>query len=93
MCQVREQERYIAQQLRRQVLERRETQLQILGDALQREWQQERADRLQSLARAYEESLRSVGHAHHSAQENVRRVCMLSSVSCSSPKIKSCTLS
>lgn len=72
-CQVREQERYIAQQVRRQVRERRETHVQILADALQHEWQQERNDKLQSLARAYEESLLSVGHAHRSARENVRR--------------------
>ncbi|XP_056612962.1 centrosomal protein of 295 kDa isoform X2 [Triplophysa dalaica] len=68
--QVREQERYIAQQVRRQVRERRETHVQILADALQHEWQQERNDKLQSLARAYEESLLSVGHAHRSAREN-----------------------
>ncbi|XP_057206628.1 centrosomal protein of 295 kDa isoform X5 [Triplophysa rosa] len=68
--QVREQERYIAQQVRRQVRERRETHVQILADALQHEWQQERADKLQILAKAYEESLLSVGHAHRSAREN-----------------------
>lgn len=72
-CQVREQERYIAQQVRRQVQERKETNLQTLADALQHEWQQEQTDKLQSLARAYEESLQSVGHAHRNAQENVRK--------------------
>nr|XP_055051767.1 centrosomal protein of 295 kDa isoform X2 [Misgurnus anguillicaudatus] len=68
--QVREQQRYIAQQVRREVQERREKQLQIIADTLQDEWQQERSDKLQIIARAYEDSLQSVGNAHRSAQEN-----------------------
>ncbi|XP_065137806.1 uncharacterized protein cep295 isoform X2 [Paramisgurnus dabryanus] len=68
--QVREQQRYIAQQVRREVQERREKQLQIIADTLQDEWQQERNDKLQTIARAYEDSLQSVGNAHRSAQEN-----------------------
>ncbi|XP_051962774.1 centrosomal protein of 295 kDa [Xyrauchen texanus] len=68
--QVREQERYIAQQVRREVQERRMRELQMLADVLQQEWQKQQTEKLQTLEKHYEDSLRSVGHAHHSAQEN-----------------------
>ncbi|XP_051521584.1 centrosomal protein of 295 kDa isoform X2 [Myxocyprinus asiaticus] len=68
--QVREQERYIAQQVRREVQERRMRELQMLADVLQQEWQTQQMEKLQTLEKHYENSLRSVGHAHRSAQEN-----------------------
>ncbi|KAF4103748.1 centrosomal protein of 295 kDa isoform X2 [Onychostoma macrolepis] len=68
--QVREQERFIARQLRRQVQERRQQQLQTLADSLQLEWQQQQTLKLQALSTHYEHSLRSVGHGQRSAQEN-----------------------
>ncbi|KAK2881615.1 hypothetical protein Q8A67_018883 [Cirrhinus molitorella] len=68
--QVREQERFIARQVRRQVEERKQQQLQMLADSLQLEWQQQQTLKLQALSTHYEHSLRSVGDGHRSAQEN-----------------------
>ncbi|KAK7156992.1 hypothetical protein R3I94_006904 [Phoxinus phoxinus] len=68
--QVREQERYIARQVRRQVQERTQQQLQMLSDSLQLEWQQQHSLKLQALSTLYQHSLKTVGHAHRSAQEN-----------------------
>ncbi|XP_067306073.1 uncharacterized protein cep295 isoform X2 [Pseudorasbora parva] len=68
--QVREQERFIARQVRRQVQERRQQQLQMLTDVLQMEWQQRQELKLQALSTLYQHSLTSVGHGHRSAQEN-----------------------
>ncbi|XP_073674056.1 uncharacterized protein cep295 [Garra rufa] len=68
--QVREQERFIARQVRRQVQERKQQQLQTLADSLQIEWQQQQTLKLQALSTHYEHSLRSVGDGHRSAQEN-----------------------
>ncbi|XP_039530681.1 uncharacterized protein cep295 isoform X2 [Pimephales promelas] len=68
--QVREQERYIARQVRRQVEERRQQQLQMLSDSLQLEWQQQRTLKLQALSTLYQHSLETVGDAHRSAHDN-----------------------
>ncbi|XP_077063625.1 centrosomal protein 295 isoform X2 [Siphateles boraxobius] len=68
--QVREQERYIARQVRRQVQERRQQQLQMLSDSLQLEWQQQHTLKLQALSTLYQHSLKTVGHAHRSAQDH-----------------------
>ncbi|XP_059389812.1 centrosomal protein of 295 kDa-like [Carassius carassius] len=68
--QVREQERFIARQVRTQVQERRQQQLQSLADSLQLQWQQQQMLRLQALSTHYQHSLGSVGHGHRSAQEN-----------------------
>ncbi|XP_042621736.1 centrosomal protein of 295 kDa isoform X3 [Cyprinus carpio] len=68
--QVREQERFIARQVRAQVQERRQQQLQTLADSLQLQWQQQQILRLQALSTHYQQSLDSVGHGHRSAQEN-----------------------
>uniref|UniRef100_A0A9J8C2F0 Centrosomal protein of 295 kDa n=1 Tax=Cyprinus carpio carpio TaxID=630221 RepID=A0A9J8C2F0_CYPCA len=68
--QVREQERFIARQVRAQVQERRQQQLQTLADSLQLQWQQQQMLRLQALSTHYQHSLDSVGHGHRSAQEN-----------------------
>ncbi|MCI4382953.1 hypothetical protein PGIGA_G00020750 [Pangasianodon gigas] len=68
--QVREQERYIALQVRREVQERKERELQSLATALQDEWQKQRGERIQALEKLYEENLRDVGQGHRSAKEN-----------------------
>ncbi|XP_016102973.1 centrosomal protein of 295 kDa isoform X2 [Sinocyclocheilus grahami] len=68
--QVREQERFIARQVRTQVQERRQQQMQTLADSLQLQWQQQQTRRLQALSTHYQHSLRAVGHGHRSAREN-----------------------
>ncbi|XP_016383645.1 centrosomal protein of 295 kDa isoform X3 [Sinocyclocheilus rhinocerous] len=68
--QVREQERFIARQVRTQVQERRRQQMQTLADSLQLQWQQQQMLRLQALSTHYQHSLRAVGHGHRSAREN-----------------------
>ncbi|XP_053366477.1 centrosomal protein of 295 kDa isoform X3 [Clarias gariepinus] len=68
--QVREQERYIALQVRREVQERKERELQSLATALQDEWQKQRGERIQNLEKLYKESLRDVGQGHRDAKEN-----------------------
>ncbi|XDV31599.1 hypothetical protein PO909_002582 [Leuciscus waleckii] len=42
----------------------------MLSDSLQLEWQQQHTLKLQALSTLYQHSLRTVGHAHRSAQEN-----------------------
>ncbi len=73
VSQVREQERFIARQLRRQVQESRQQQMQTLADSLKLEWQQQQTLKLQALSTHYQHSLRSVGHGQRSARENVSR--------------------
>lgn len=68
---VREQERYIALQVRREVQERKERELQSLATALQEEWQKQRGERIQTLEKLYQENLRDVGQGQRSAKENV----------------------
>ncbi|KAB5562573.1 hypothetical protein PHYPO_G00019470 [Pangasianodon hypophthalmus] len=68
--QVREQERYIALQVRREVQERKERELQSLATALQDEWQKQKGERIQALEKLYEENLRDVGQGHRNAKEN-----------------------
>ncbi|XP_030633848.1 centrosomal protein of 295 kDa [Chanos chanos] len=68
--QVREQERYIAHQVRCEVRERRERELQNLAGALEVEWQQQQRERLETLQKVYQDSLQCVGEGHRSAKEN-----------------------
>ncbi|KAG7470888.1 hypothetical protein MATL_G00118660 [Megalops atlanticus] len=68
--QVREQERYIALQIRKAVQERRDRELQNLTEELQEEWQRQQTEKLQTLERLYQESLKAVGEGHRSAKEN-----------------------
>ncbi|XP_060789618.1 uncharacterized protein cep295 isoform X3 [Neoarius graeffei] len=68
--QVREQERYIALQVRREVQERKERELQSLATALQDEWQKQRRERIQVLEKIYKENLRDVGQSHRDATLN-----------------------
>lgn len=68
---VREQERYIALQVRREVQERKERELQSLATALQDEWKKQRRERIQTLEKLYKENLRDVGQGHRNAIQNV----------------------
>uniref|UniRef100_A0A1A8JVF2 Uncharacterized protein n=1 Tax=Nothobranchius kuhntae TaxID=321403 RepID=A0A1A8JVF2_NOTKU len=68
--QVREQQRYIAQQIRRKVEQRRQHELQLLEKELRENWEREHGEKLQTLERLYQESLQLVGQSHRSAKEN-----------------------
>ncbi|CAH2225498.1 Hypothetical predicted protein [Pelobates cultripes] len=68
--QVREQERFIAQQIRQDVKERRELQLQQLAEELRAEWQTEQDEKLRELEKVYQSSLRAIGEGHRQAKEN-----------------------
>jgi len=80
VLQVREQERFIARQLRRQVQERRQQHVQTLADSLQIQWQQQQTLKLQALTTQYQHSLRSVGLGQSSAREHVSHGLMQLSV-------------
>ncbi|KAG9337552.1 hypothetical protein JZ751_028569 [Albula glossodonta] len=68
--QVREQERYIALQIRKEVQNRRHRELQNLEEELREEWQRQQKERLQTLEKQYQDCLRAVGEGHRSAKEN-----------------------
>uniref|UniRef100_A0A8C5WJS4 ALMS motif domain-containing protein n=1 Tax=Leptobrachium leishanense TaxID=445787 RepID=A0A8C5WJS4_9ANUR len=68
--QVREQEKFIAQQIRQDVRERREQQLQLLAEDLRFEWQAAQDEKLRTLEEAYQSSLRAIGEGHRQAKEN-----------------------
>uniref|UniRef100_A0A1A7YQM1 Uncharacterized protein n=1 Tax=Iconisemion striatum TaxID=60296 RepID=A0A1A7YQM1_9TELE len=68
--QVRDQQRYIALQIRRKVEQRRQHELQLLEKELRENWEREHKEKLQTLERLYQESLQLVGQGHRSAKEN-----------------------
>ncbi|CAI5692647.1 unnamed protein product [Oreochromis niloticus] len=68
--QVREQHRYIAQQIRQDVQQRRQYELEQLERELRKEWEQQQREKLQKLQRLYQESLQLLGQGHRSAKEN-----------------------
>lgn len=68
--QVREQERYIALQIRREVQRRREREIQNLAEELREDWQRQQREKLDTLQKLYEESLLLLGEGHRSAKEN-----------------------
>lgn len=70
--QVREQQRYISLQIRREVEQRRQRELEQLEKQLRDDWEQQQREKLQALQRLYQESLQLVGQGHRSAKENVR---------------------
>lgn len=72
--QVREQQRYIALQIRQEVEQRRQRELEQLGEELRQDWEQQQREKLQTLQRLYQESLQLLGQGHRSAKENVRLV-------------------
>ncbi|XP_058887101.1 centrosomal protein of 295 kDa isoform X2 [Acipenser ruthenus] len=68
--QVREQERYIALQVRKEVKQRRDRELQNLAEELRVEWQREQAEKARALETHYLNSLEAVGEGHRGAKEN-----------------------
>ncbi|XP_037828945.1 centrosomal protein of 295 kDa isoform X3 [Kryptolebias marmoratus] len=68
--QVRDQQRYIALQIRREVEQRRQCELRQLEQELREDWERQQRDKLQTLQRLYQESLQLLGQGHRSAKEN-----------------------
>ncbi|XP_048837995.1 uncharacterized protein cep295 isoform X2 [Brienomyrus brachyistius] len=68
--QVREQERFIALQIRKEVRQRRDCELQGLAEELRGEWVRQQEKRVQALQELYEESRGAVGESYRSAKEN-----------------------
>ncbi|XP_042648365.1 centrosomal protein of 295 kDa isoform X2 [Tyto alba] len=68
--QVREQQKYIALQIRQKVKQRREEQLQQLEEALRAEWQKAQDQKMKALEKLYLSSLRAIGEGHRQAKEN-----------------------
>ncbi|XP_069615329.1 centrosomal protein of 295 kDa isoform X2 [Ranitomeya imitator] len=68
--QVREQEKLIAQQIRQDVKERRDQQLQQLAEDLRAKWEAAQAEKLQALEKIYLRTLSAIGEGHRQAKEN-----------------------
>ncbi|KAM6341968.1 centrosomal protein of 295 kDa isoform 1-T1 [Podargus strigoides] len=68
--QVREQQKYIALQVRQKVKQRREEQLHQLEEALRAEWQKAQDEKMKTLEKLYLSSLRAIGEGHRQAKEN-----------------------
>uniref|UniRef100_A0A4W5NS23 Uncharacterized protein n=1 Tax=Hucho hucho TaxID=62062 RepID=A0A4W5NS23_9TELE len=68
--QVREQERYIALQIRTEVRQRRERELQNLEQELKEEWERQQREKQETLQKLYQDNLRVLGEGHRSANEN-----------------------
>ncbi|NWQ95359.1 CE295 protein, partial [Burhinus bistriatus] len=69
--QVREQQKYIALQIRQKVKQRREEQLHKLEETLRAEWQKAQDQKMKALEKLYLSSLRAIGEGHRQAKENV----------------------
>lgn len=72
-AQVREQQRYIALQIRREVELRRRRELEQLKEELRDDWERQQREKLNTLQKLYQESLQLLGQGHRSAKENVRK--------------------
>lgn len=70
--QVREQQRYIALQIRQAVEQKRQHELEQLEKQLREDWERQQKEKLDTLQRLYQESLQLLGQGHRSAKENVR---------------------
>uniref|UniRef100_A0A8C4UG01 ALMS motif domain-containing protein n=1 Tax=Falco tinnunculus TaxID=100819 RepID=A0A8C4UG01_FALTI len=68
--QVREQQKYIALQIRQKVKQKREEQLHQLEEALRAEWQKAQDQKMKALEKLYLSSLRAIGEGHRQAKEN-----------------------
>ncbi|XP_034556597.1 centrosomal protein of 295 kDa isoform X2 [Notolabrus celidotus] len=68
--QVREQQRYIALHIRQEVEQRRQKELEKLGDELKADWERQQREKLDTLQKLYQESLQLIGQGHRSAKEN-----------------------
>lgn len=69
---MREQQRSIALQIRREVEQRRQRELEQLEKELREDWEQQQREKLNKLQKIYQESLQLLGQGHRSAKENVR---------------------
>ncbi|KFQ21247.1 Centrosomal protein KIAA1731, partial [Merops nubicus] len=68
--QVREQQKYIASQIRQKVKQRREEQLHQLEAALTAEWQEAQDQKMKALEQLYLSNLRAIGEGHRQAKLN-----------------------
>ncbi|NXG52742.1 CE295 protein, partial [Psilopogon haemacephalus] len=68
--QVREQQKYIALEIRQKVKQRREEKLHQLEVALRDEWQKAQNQKMKALEEFYLSSLRAIGEGHRQAKEN-----------------------
>ncbi|XP_014466695.1 centrosomal protein of 295 kDa isoform X2 [Alligator mississippiensis] len=68
--QVREQERYIALQIRQEVKQRKDEELHQLAENLKAEWLKAQDQKIKALEKLYLSSLRAVGEGHRQAKEN-----------------------
>ncbi|KAJ7420811.1 centrosomal protein of 295 kDa isoform X1 [Willisornis vidua] len=68
--QVREQQKYIALQIRQKVKQRREEQLHQLEEALKAEWQKAQDEKMKALEELYLSNLRAIGEGHRQAKQN-----------------------
>ncbi|NXR09980.1 CE295 protein, partial [Semnornis frantzii] len=68
--QVREQQKYIALEIRQKVKQRREEQLHQLEVTLRDEWQKAQDQKMKALEELYLSSLRAIGEGHRQAKEN-----------------------
>ncbi|NWQ79620.1 CE295 protein, partial [Columbina picui] len=68
--QVREQQKYIALQIRQKVKQKREEQLHRLEEALRAEWQKAQEEKMKALEELYLASLRAIGEGHRQAKEH-----------------------
>ncbi|NXP50073.1 CE295 protein, partial [Heliornis fulica] len=68
--QVREQQKYIALQIRQKVKQRREEQLHQLEETLRAEWQKAQDEKMKALEKLYLSSLRAIGEGHRQAKEH-----------------------
>ncbi|XP_065494304.1 centrosomal protein of 295 kDa isoform X2 [Caloenas nicobarica] len=68
--QVREQQKYIALQIRQKAKQRREEQLHRLEEALRAEWQKAQDEKMKALEELYLASLRAIGEGHRQAKEH-----------------------
>ncbi|KAF7651379.1 hypothetical protein LDENG_00111830 [Lucifuga dentata] len=68
--QVREQQRNIALQIRREVKQRRQRELEHLEEHLREDWERQQREKLHTLQRLYQEGLQMLGQGHRSAKEN-----------------------
>ncbi|XP_076969364.1 centrosomal protein of 295 kDa isoform X2 [Tamandua tetradactyla] len=70
LLQVREQERDIALQIRKDVKQRRNQQFTRLAEELRAEWEESQTQKIKNLEKLYLASLRNVGEGHRQAKEN-----------------------
>ncbi|XP_029373987.1 centrosomal protein of 295 kDa isoform X3 [Echeneis naucrates] len=70
ILQVRDQQRYIALQIRQAVEQRRQQELEQLAEELRQDWELQQKERQHTVQRLYKESLQLLGQGHRTAKEN-----------------------